>query len=258
MLTRTIMLLTLLFLGADALAQFGTPGSTQFRERLVGELRAGADNIVPEGGDQIGAFFQDEIVGLFVYTNTSRDFSLTIFGDNPETEAVEGPARNQGVQFRFFDGSTNQSLDLTLLNQQGEAFNYGYQGVEVFEVPGLPIDLTPTRQFDLRVGAPGNGGGDGGGDGGGAAGGGTDINGDGRTDVRDAAVILRALGGAVRPGSRSFIDLGIMVTDPRRTNSEAGVIELTADALLARSDVNNDGSVTSRDAVLVLQARRGN
>ncbi|GAB4550670.1 MAG: hypothetical protein Tsb0013_12500 [Phycisphaerales bacterium] len=258
-----IMMLALLTLfGGEALAQFNTPGSTMFRERITGELREGGEQaITPEAGDQIGAFFQDEIVGLFTFTDGSRDFSITLFGDNPNTEVVEGPDRGDRVVFRFFDGSTNQTLDLTVLNPQGEAFNFTFQGVEVIDVPGLPIDLTPTRQFDLRAGAPTGGGGGGGGGGGDAPGGGMDINGDGRMDVRDAAIVLRALGGAVRPGSRAFRDLGIAVSysdgDGREAETGAGVIELSADDLLSRCDVNGDGLVTSRDAVMILTSGRG-
>ena len=247
--------------GAEALAQFGTPGSTAFRERIVGTLlEAGDTPITPEAGDQVGAFFQDEIVGLFTFSDGSRDFTVTLFGDNPNSAPVEGPDRGDRVEFRFFDSSTNQTLDLTVINQQGEGFNFTFQGVEVFEIPGLPLDLTPTRQFDLRSGAPtggGGGGGGGGGDGPTTPGGGTDINGDGRTDVRDAAVVLRAISGAVRPGSRAFRDLGIMVTDPARTEGADGsMIELSADQLLSRCDVDGDGLVTSRDAVVILRAGR--
>ena len=255
----------LLACAGEAAAQFGTPGSTSFRERIVGDLLEGGGGenptITPETGDQIGAFFNGEVVGVFAYTDASRDFSVTIFGDDPDTEQVEGPSRGDAVEFRYFDSSTNQTLTLTVLNPQGEVFNFNFQGVEVFDVPGLPLDLTPTRTFNLRAGAPtggGSSGGGGSGGGGAAPGGGTDINGDGGTDVRDAAIILRALSGAVRPGSRAFRDLGVMVTDPVRSDpAPEGMIQLSADALLGRCDVNNDGLVTSADAVVSLRAGRG-
>lgn len=251
--------LALLWCGASAaLAQFGTPGSTNFRERIVGEVSGGGITI--EAGDQVGAFFEDEIVGVFTFNSDSAAFEVTLFGDNPATEAVEGPGRGQRVTFRYFDSSTNQTLDMTVLNQQGEAFNFTFQGVEVFEVPGLPIDLTPTRNFDLRIGEVSGGGGNGGGNNGGGVaqpGGGSDINGDDVIDVRDAAIVLRCMGGAVRPGTRAFRDMGISVRDEDGNVRHGGDgIVLSADELVARCDVDGDGSVTSRDAVAILRNTR--
>ena len=126
-----LMVLVALVLGREARAQFGTPGSTSFRERIVGDVRGGDENITPESGDQVGAFFQDEVVGVFTYTSDDPGFSVTIFGDDPMTEETEGPTRNDRVAFRFFDSSTNQTLDLAVLNRRGEVFNYTWQGAQV-------------------------------------------------------------------------------------------------------------------------------
>ena len=248
-----------------AWGQFGTPGSTQFRERIVGDYLPGASGPQPEEGDQIGAFFQDQLAGVYTFPDGNRAFSVTIFGDDPESpDVTEGPRAGQRVQFRYFDVSTNEVVDLTVVNRQGEAFNFTFQGVEVIEVPGLPLDFTPVRQFDVRA-SPGGGDGDGGGTGGGGGGdgggggapGNPDINRDGDVNTRDAAIVLRFIaGGGVQPGSTRFRDLGIMISGGSGTAPDPGdAVMISADELGNRCDVDGDGDIDTRDAVEILKQR---
>lgn len=195
-----------LIAAAPAAAQFGEPGATPIREKVVGAVivdEEDEDAVVPEGGDQIGAFFEEQLVGKFTFSGNVTDFSfeITVFGDNPETEDnVEGPEFGDLVSFRFFDSSTNMTLDMTAVNANGEDANYIYQGEEVpefpIELPGL--DLTPTQNLDLRILGEDESGGGGGGDGDGDGEGGgpdLDVNGDGRVDDHDVAAVLTVISG---------------------------------------------------------------
>lgn len=207
---------------APALAQFSTPASTNLREKIVGAFVPGDSGITPEGGDQIGAFAQNKIIGVFQFdSGTDGSFSITLFGDDPDTEEKEGPNPGAKTTFRFFDLSTNEEISLAVLNAQGEKVNFTFQGQEIPDLPiDLPgFDLTPSRFFDLTPGGPD----DGGGDGGGGSGDKYDVNGDGRVDTKDAAMVLRAVMGA----ASDDVD----------------------------ADVNGDGAVTTADAIEVLRNR---
>ena len=76
--------------------------------------------------------------------------------------------------------------------------------------------------------------------------------------MRDAAIVLRVVGGADRVGSRAFEDLGVLIGgDPNRSaDAREGVIVLTVEQLVSRCDVDGDGSVTTRDAVAILRGDR--
>ena len=165
----------------------------------------------------------------------SLEFSFVVYGDEPDTEEVDGPAIGDGVEFRFFRASTNTVYRrLGTLNASGESFNYQFNGITVPDFVGgfpFPIDLIPTAPLDLRLtGDPDESGGSvGGGDGGGDGGPGPpdyDVNGDGEVTIRDAAEILRLMSGAsIRVVSAS------------------------------RADVNRDGTVNLRDVIAVLRNR---
>jgi hypothetical protein len=229
---RTILAASLatLILAPAASAQFGTPASTSVRERYVGNIVAGSGGttIVPEAGDQVGAFSDDQLIGVFAFTGDAPGtaYDITASGDDPETPEDEGPTQGDRVRFRYFDLSTNNEIELTALNESGESVNVRFEGQFI---PPLPIDLpgfdlTPTRAFDLAPGAPGGGdGGGGGGDGGDAAT--YDIDGDGDVDHRDVATVLR-----------------IYIT---RASPDSGGG--------ASADVDGDGAVTTRDAIAVQQ-----
>jgi hypothetical protein len=229
---------------SDAFAQFGTPGSTNVRERLVGAvvLDEGAPTLGE--GDQLGAFFNDELVGVFSFTGEepSPEYELTIFGDDPDTpDLVEGPSPGDGVEFRFFDDSRNAVIsEVAPLNEGGETVNYAYAGENIPPLPGgFPVDVVPVRELDMRIGDEqsgdgggndGNEGSDGGGDnGGGGTGGSPDVNRDGEVTTDDAVIVLRFVSGAGR---------------------SAGVPA-------AQADANGDGSVTVADAIFVLRNRDG-
>lgn len=228
MFTRYLICLLAFAPASTALAQFGTPTPTNVRERIVGEFRNTTNAPVPEIGDSIGAFQGTQIIGRFdIEADGDREFDIVLYGDDPDTTTVEGPRRGQSVAFKYFDSSSNQTIDLTVLNNAGEVFNFTYQGEEV---PPLPIplpglDLTPTRSFDLRVATDSDGGS--GGDGG-DNGVKYDVDGDGKISVEDAALVLRLVTGG-----------GSAVPVEQRT----------------RADVNGDGKVTTGDAVEILRNR---
>lgn len=213
-------------LACPAMAQFDIPLATSVRQRIAGELLRADDAPIPEPGDQLGAFFAGELVGVFTFTTQTvgTQFSLTIYGDDPATAVTEGPRPGASVEFRFYDSSTNDvRTDLRTENLVGEAFNYRYGGDEVpdgFEGLPLPIDLTPTLAMNLRLGA--------------APIGETvsslqlDVDGNGIVTTRDAAIVLRIVSGASRG--------------------------LSADQI-SRADVNADGVVTTADAIEILTNR---
>lgn len=211
---------------SPAFAQFGTPGSTRMREKIVGKLLSATGAPAPAASDQLGVFFKNNLIGAFTYTGTATDFVLTIYGDDPETTAVEGPKPGEKVEFRFFDASANATrTDLRVENLEGEAFNYKYGG-ELNTIPDglpIPIDLTPTRNLNLRVGVTDSGSG-----GGGTDGEKYDVDGNGSIDEADAAMVLR------------------MVIGARRGLSEDE---------LAAADVNEDSRVDTNDAIAVMQNR---
>ncbi|MBL8746472.1 MAG: dockerin type I repeat-containing protein [Phycisphaerae bacterium] len=211
----------------SALAQFGTPGSTNVKEKIVGKLLSAEGAPTPAASDQIGVFFKNSLVGAFTFADSQTDFTLTIFGDNPSTTAIEGPKAGEKVEFRFYDASANVTrTDVRVENLQGEAFNYRYAGEENLIPDGLPIpiDLTPTRNLNLRVGAAQSGGGGSGNDRAKY-----DVDGNGTIDEADAAMVLRMVIGARRG--------------------------LTDDQLEA-ADVNGDSKVDTNDAIAVMQNRK--
>lgn len=218
-----------LLASGQAFGQFGTPGSTNVRERLTGNLLSAEGAPTVASGDQLGAFFNDQIVGLASFTS-GNGFSIVIYGDNPATTAVvEGPRAGQAVQFRFFDASANQTrTDLRVENLEGEAFNYRYGGEEITIPDGIPIpiDLTPTRNLNIRLGVSSGGGGGGGGDDDPKAK--YDVDGNDRVDSADAAMILRIVTGVSR---------GI------------------SDEVRERADVTGDNRIDTSDAIEVMQNR---
>jgi len=203
---------------------------------LAGELVRGEDAPPFEAGDQIGVFFDDSIVGFLELTESqvsdSRYSGLLVYGDDPNTNDVEGPALNEVITFRYYDESTNTVLtDIRALNSNGEPVNLRWEGGIALppEIP-LPPELRFQSNLEqsLRLGATGDGDGDGNGGGGGGTTGDPDVNNDGTVDREDAAMVLRiALGGG----------------------------RLVDEATAARADVNGDGSVTTADAIAVLRAR---
>lgn len=210
-----------------AYGQFGTPGSTQVREKIVGKLLSAEGAPTPASNDQLGVFFKNSLVGAYTFPDTKTDFSVTIFGDDLTTTAVEGPKTGEKVEFRFFDSSANATrTDLRVENLDGEAFNYRYAG-EVAALPGglpIPIDLTPTRSLNVRVGVtetPGTGGpGDDREK--------YDVDGNGKIDTADAAMVLRMVIGARRGLSDDEVDA---------------------------ADVNGDTRVDTQDAIEVMRNR---
>lgn len=214
-------------IASPALAQFGTPGSTNVKEKLVGKLLSAAGAPTPASGDQIGVFFKSNLCGAFTFSSASTDFTFTIFGDNLTTTAVEGPTKGDKVEFRFYDQSANATrTDMRVENLAGEAFNYTYDGVLSTVPDGLPIpiDLTPTRTLNLRVGVT-QGGGGGAGDNRKKY----DVDGNGTIDEADVAMVLR------------------MVIGARRGLS---------DDEIAAADVTGDSKVDTNDAIAVMRNRK--
>lgn len=213
-------------LGAQgALAQFTAPSPSPVRERLNGVLNSASGAPAPEAGDQLAVFAAERLIGLHTFTSgqsNNRSFSMLVFGDNPDTQAVEGPASGARMAFRFYDSSTNETrTDVGARNPQGESLNLTFQGELVIELPGVPLDLTPTREVNALLGVTGGGGG-------GGSGINYDVDGDGAVTKRDAALVLRIVLGARR-----------------------GV----AADVIGRADVNGDGAVTTDDAIEVLRNR---
>ncbi len=252
---------------SQAFGQFGEPGATSVRERIVGELKAATGTPDPAAGDMIGAFFDsDKLCGRFVFTGTTvtRNVNILIYGDLASTSGTkEGPSRNQRVTFKFYDASSNQTLPVSVLGRPGgEVFNYTYQGTEVppipIELPGL--DLTPSRDLDFRIGDSGNGGN------GGGNGGSTnryDIDGDGKVTQKDAALILRQVSGGntTAPSSRSVTTTtgttttgtGTTGTGTTGTGTNTTGTNTTATTTGASMDVNRDQRIDVNDAIEVLR-----
>lgn len=239
-------------LGAAAAAQFGdaTP-DTNIVESLSGQLLGAEGAPTPEPGDQIGAFFGDQLLAVFTFTSTQTDplaWDMIVAGDDPETTDVkEGPGVGDVVRFRFFDSSTDMTrTDIVPTRQDnGEVITYVFRTdtptfqlpIDVPGAPPFPGAPGPNIPFNLTLGiaAPDDGGAGGNGGGGNGGGGGSgqgnpDVNGDGRIDKRDAALVMRVMIGASR-----------------------GVTQFEA----SRADVNNDGVVDTRDVIAILSKRGG-
>lgn len=222
---RTSAAVVLLALASPALAQFGTPASTPIAERLAGKLLSAEGAPTVAAGDQLGAFFNNQLVGLATFASTDNAFSFKIYGDVASTTAVEGPREGQAVTFRFYDASTNSTrTDLRVENLEGEPFSYRYAGTEGAPV-GLPIDLTPTRTLNIKIGATSTGGG---GNGGGTPTNKYDVDASGKVDTADAAMVLRIVTGGARG-----------VSDETR----------------ARADVTGDRKVDTADAIEIMRNR---
>ena len=215
---------------ATAFAQVEEPLSTPIRSFLAGTLFLAEDAPPVEAGDQLIAYAGETVVGVFSFTSTTASnlqFRFLAFGDDPDTPEDEGPDRGDRLTFGFYDASTDSiRRDVQGWNSRtSEVTNISYRGEAVLDIPGLPLDLTPTQAIDLVLGV-----GDitGGGGGGGPAGGDPDVNGDGRVSREDAALVLRVVIG----GGRGM------------TSGQ-----------IARADVNSDGRVTTDDAIAVIRAQ---
>ncbi|MEO1057844.1 MAG: dockerin type I repeat-containing protein [Actinomycetota bacterium] len=234
--SRIILAVVLCVFAQSAHAQFATPLESTVRERISGLFVITEGGPTPAEGDQIGVFFQDSVIGVFDFTSDSLEYVVDVFGDSPTTEDnIEGPITGQQISFRFYDQSTNNTINLDVLNAQGEAFNITFQGQEVpSEIintfPDLADVLIPSRVFDVRAAgtSSGNGGDGNGGDGGGGEptpSGNPDVNADGNVNALDAALVLR-----------------IVVGSSSVTSAEIG-----------RADVNGDGTVSTQDAIAILR-----
>lgn len=252
-----------LALGGAAQAQISEPGPTSVRERITGTLLAATGTPDPAAGDMIGAFFgSDQVSGRFVFAGTtvSRDFNILIFGDLASTAAIkEGPTRNQRVTFKFYDASANALLPMTVLSRpSGETFNYTYQGTEVPPIPiDLPgLDLTPSREFDLRIGESSGGNGNGNGNQAGRY----DINGDGKVTMEDAALILRQISGgnisapsASTATAQSTTSTGTTGTSGTASTGQTSTSTTTQTTTGASMDVNRDQRIDFNDAIEVIR-----
>ncbi|MEM8834384.1 MAG: dockerin type I repeat-containing protein [Planctomycetota bacterium] len=207
----------------------GNGGGTAFesdpflQERIEGEV-LGGEGFSPEGGDAVRAYFEGEALSEAQVGDDGR-FSILLIGDNTATLTVnEGPVRGANISFRYFDQSQNtERTDVQVETPTGEPFNFTFQGEEVVSVPFLPFDLTPTRNFNLRVGVEGAGG-----SGSGEPAGNFDVDGNGVVNTKDAAMVLRIV-----------------------TTGGTGVDEDTR----ARADVDGNGAINTQDAIGVLQNR---
>lgn len=221
-----LALLAATVIATPAMAQFGVPGSTNVKEKLVGKMLSAQGAPAVGASDQVAAFFGDKLIGAYTFSDSKTDYVMTIYGDDPNTAAVEGPAAGAKIEFRFFDFSANAARnDVIVENLEGEKFNYRYGG-ELNTIPDglpIPIDLTPTRNLNLRVGVTDSGSGGSGDDREKY-----DVDGNGVIDEADAAMVLRMVIGAKRG--------------------------LTDDELAA-ADVNEDTRVDTNDAIAVMRNR---
>lgn len=258
--------LHVLALAPAALAQFAEPSPTSFKEKIVGQVVALTGTPDPAAGDMIGAFYDtNKLCGRFVFTGTAttRAFDITLNGDVASTAAVkEGPTRGQRVTFQFYDASANTTLPMTVLTTAGEVFNLTFQGADVPPIP-VPIDLTPSRDFNLRIGST-SGGGDGNGNGNGNNTNRYDVNADGKIDQMDAAVILRAVtgGNAQAPSTRTSTNTTVTTNTTTQgtgaTSTTTGSSGTTASTQTTTTtapslDVNRDGRVDVNDAIEVIR-----
>lgn len=260
--------LHVLALAPAALAQFAEPSPTSFKEKIVGQVVALTGTPDPAAGDMIGAFYDtNKLCGRFVFTGTAttRAFDITLNGDVASTAAVkEGPTRGQRVTFQFYDASANTTLPMTVLTTAGEVFNLTFQGADVPPIP-VPIDLTPSRDFNLRIGST-SGGGDGNGNGNGNNTNRYDIDGNGKVDHKDAAYILRiSVAVNVQPPSAAQpttaqSGTGVQASQQTEgTNAPAtnDLVRLADEPDVALSvskmDVNRDGRVDVNDAIEVIR-----
>lgn len=218
---------------APAAAQFDGPLDSPIRSRLVGVVNSdsGAPTISP--GDEIAAVFNGQVVGVQRFGTTASGpvpINLTVFGDDPDTQVVEGPGQGQQITFQFYDSSTGMIRNnVVALNLAGEISIVRFEGDRIdFDIPLPPDLLTPVQEFNFRLTEQDNSPGDGSGGGGGGGQGNPDVNDDGVIDKRDVALVLRGVIGANRA----------LTTSQR-----------------ARADVNNDGAITSADAILVIRAQ---
>jgi len=221
-----------------ALAQFDAPVTTNTRIRYVGALLTGPGEPTPEDGDQIGVFHADEIIGRFTFSQNQADptaFAFFANGDDPFTEQSEGPGFGEPVSFRFYDASTNfVRTDIAPVNSAGEIINVVFEGQVGIDIPiiSLPPELlfpTADPPFDLLLGTDPGDDGDNGNGGGPTPAGDPDVNGDGKIDREDAALVIRIV-----------------------TGSGRGIDSATR----GRADVNGDGRVTTADAIEVLRGSR--
>lgn len=237
MLRALITIIALAAVSPVCFAQFSdqTETITGFALDISGDL-VRAEGAPPiEAEDEVAAFFGDIQLGHAVLSAADAASGtyprFKVYGDNPNTSAVEGPAAGEVITFRYYDASTNTVYtDVRALNDGNEPVNYQWNGSEVIPLPiDLGIPLNETDEVTLRIGT---GTGDDNSGGGGGSGqlpsGNPDVNGDGRVTKEDAALVLR-----------------VVVGGSRRMDA----------ATVARADVNGDGTVSTDDAIAVLRAQ---
>lgn len=224
----------------SASAQFAGPLVTNTRIRYVGSLLTEPGEPQPEEGDQIGVFFEDQLIGRYTFTQGQTDpiaFAVFASGDNLQTSDIEGPRFGDPVSFQFYDASTNfVRTDFAPVNRGGEVINVVFKGQVGIDIPiiDLPDELlfpTANPPFDLRLGVePAPSDDNTGGDNTPTPTGDPDVDNNGKINREDAALVIRIV-----------------------TGSGRGIDNATR----GRADVNGDGRVTTADAIEVLRRSRG-
>lgn len=227
------ILFVFVVLPSTAMGQFGSSPSTPIRWDLSGEFIRSQTAPPIEQGDEIGVFFNGNLVGRLELNSaqaTSESYAdLRVFGDDPNTPEIEGPALNDIISFQYFDESTNTTLtNVRALNSNGEPVNLAYLGGVIIPIPIPNIPTAPSQTVNLLISAEGDDNNNDNGNGNGSTPtGNPDVDGDGTITSKDAAMVLRVVIGGAR----------------------------TMDtATVARADVNGDGIVSTTDAIAVYKA----
>ncbi len=208
---------------------------------ISGELLSADGEPAPEPGDRVRAVVAGESFEFAFSSGQSnaRAFEIQIIGDDPDTEEVEGPQNGDDLSFEFFDSSRNVvRVDVAALNDAGETVSVDFEGEQSISIPIGGGDLPPdfggvVRELDLILGVlppggidGGGGGGNGGGGsgGGGSTGGNPDVNGDGKVDARDTAMVIRSI--VAGPALRSFQQLNAADVDGNGVVNVADAIRI--------------------------------
>jgi hypothetical protein len=93
---------------------------------LIGDL-------VLEPGDEIAVMAADDTVCAGAAVWSGANIALTAWGDDSQTEAVDGLLEGELLQFRLWDASENQELDISQVTYREGSDRYQVDGIYIVE-----------------------------------------------------------------------------------------------------------------------------
>ena len=119
------------------------PSQTELRHMIfVDDILAGGESV--QSGWEVGVFTPDDVLaGGEVWMEGNDQFYINAYGDDPETEQVEGFVDGEPFRFRIWDSENDQEYD---------ALHDVIDGPSVWEADGMStVSISLSRQMELQL-----------------------------------------------------------------------------------------------------------